>query len=119
MAPTFDHASCLGRELTDERRKIALTTKDRNRTVGKYIDNCRSGFFSSAQDKKTMKALAAYKWAAKIRPGAAQSWQKRLENIAERDIIALFEQIPASLISAIAIQFGIKLLELGKQRLLA
>ena len=44
LAPTFDHASSLGRELSDDERHERLTTNDKNRTVEAYVERCRSAF---------------------------------------------------------------------------
>jgi hypothetical protein len=118
LAPTFDHASCLGRELTDDRRTIALTTKDKNQTIVRYMENCGSGFFASADEKKTMKSFDVFKVACAIRPVAAKHWLQRLKGISDSDIATLFEQIPNRLISGVAVEFGKKLLAAGAERLL-
>jgi len=41
LAPTFDHASSLGRELRDEKREARL----QNRVVGLYADKARGGIY--------------------------------------------------------------------------
>jgi hypothetical protein len=44
LAPTFDHASCLGFLLSDEARTECLTTRDRNRTIEAYARGARTKF---------------------------------------------------------------------------
>lgn len=53
LAPTFDHASSLGRELTDEVRHERLTTNDKNRTVEAYVERCRSAFVREEGTEET------------------------------------------------------------------
>jgi hypothetical protein len=45
LAPTFDHASSLGRELTDERRHDRLNTRDQGYSVEAYAERARSAFY--------------------------------------------------------------------------
>ncbi len=42
LAPTYDHASSLGRNESDERRKKRLTTKDKGFSVEAYANKCNS-----------------------------------------------------------------------------
>ena len=44
LAPSFDHASSLGRELRDRKRTVALADRD----VGAYFEKGRGGIFRSA-----------------------------------------------------------------------
>ena len=48
VAPTFDHASSLGREILEERRALLL----RERRVGQYVERGRGGIFWSEEDKR-------------------------------------------------------------------
>ena len=45
LAPTFDHASCLGFMLGDDQRSGRLCTKDRGFTPEAYADRARSPFY--------------------------------------------------------------------------
>ncbi len=44
LAPTFDHASCLGFMLDDDQRLSRLSTRDRNFTPEAYADRARTPF---------------------------------------------------------------------------
>ncbi|WP_242044731.1 HipA domain-containing protein [Anabaena azotica] len=44
LAPTYDHGSCLGRDLTDEKRQ--------KRSVEAYVNKCYSAFYNSLKTKK-------------------------------------------------------------------
>ena len=45
LAPTFDHASCLGFMLGDDQRSSRLSTRDRGFTPEAYADRARSPFY--------------------------------------------------------------------------
>lgn len=44
LAPSFDHASSLGFQLTDTDREDRLATSDRLRTVAAYVTRAKSRF---------------------------------------------------------------------------
>lgn len=46
LAPTFDHASSLGRELTDEIRENRLNTKDNRYSVEAFSNKARSALYA-------------------------------------------------------------------------
>jgi len=47
LAPTFDHASSLGRSETDANRSKRLITQGRGGSVEAYVARARSGFFET------------------------------------------------------------------------
>ncbi|MBI4533428.1 MAG: HipA-like protein [Candidatus Melainabacteria bacterium] len=118
LAPTFDHASSLGRELQDEQRKLKLNTHDIRGTVSVYAKRCRSAFYDKETNKSPMTSLEAFTQAAQVLPDAAETWMVQLEKISCNDTLRLFEQIPDDLISPEAIQFAQELLDINRQRLL-
>jgi hypothetical protein len=119
LAPTYDHAACLGRELPDEQKEERLTTKDKFRTVSAYVDRNRSAFYATQEDKRTASTLVAFQIAAKLCPGAAEGWLSRLQSLDHDKLEEAFGAIPGQLISKISCQFGISMLAEGKKRLLA
>ncbi len=56
LAPTYDHASSLGRELSDAKRQERL----QNKTVGAYLKKNYSAFYAQASDSKSLTTLAAF-----------------------------------------------------------
>ncbi|MDF5722486.1 MAG: HipA domain-containing protein [Rhizonema sp. PD37] len=52
LAPTYDHASCLGRNETDEKRKQKLITKDKGYCVQAFVTKCRSALYAKDSEKK-------------------------------------------------------------------
>jgi hypothetical protein len=118
LAPTFDHASSLGWNETDETRTQRLMTRDIRRGMGRYVERALSAFFSSPSSTRPMPTLAVFIEASKLRPLAAKAWLDRLSQISDNDVKGIFDQIPSDRISDAARNFAMKMLELNQKRLL-
>ncbi|GAA6614669.1 hypothetical protein [Scytonema sp. NUACC26] len=68
LAPTYDHASCLGRNESDEKRKRRLITKDTSFSVQAYVTNCKSALYAKDSDKKPLKTFDAFREALQRYP---------------------------------------------------
>ena len=119
LAPTYDHASCLGRNEPDEKRKQRLITKDAGFSVQAYVEKCNSALYAEVRDKKTLKTFDAFCQAAQRYPDAARVWLDNLARVSSNDTLELFECIPTDRISQTAIEFAQKILELNQSRLLS
>jgi HipA-like C-terminal domain len=118
LAPSYDHASSLGRIETDKERQERLTTRDQRRSMTSYVARARSAFFASSASNKPLSTLDAFREAGKIRPVAARSWLKRLAEVSSQEVQGFFAQVPHDRITPVAIEFALKILELNRQRLL-
>jgi hypothetical protein len=118
LAPSFDHASSLGWNESDDTRIERLTTRDRRRNMDRYVERALSAFFSSSTSAKPMTTLDVFREAAKIRPQAGRAWLERLSQISDNDVKVIFDQIPISRISDTARDFAMKMLDLNQERLL-
>jgi hypothetical protein len=114
LAPTFDHASCLGRELLDVKRQHRL----QNRTVQQYAEKSRSAFYYREGDKHPMLTFDMFAMAARLYPKSAAIWLNQLAQVPPQMVESLFGQIPTNRISPSAIEFGYQMLEINKSRLL-
>ena len=110
LAPTYDHASSLGRELSDESKQ--------KRSVEAYANKCSSAFYRSFEDTKSLKTFDVFTHVARIYPKAANIWLERLNSITSANILEIFTRIPSKRISPIAIDFAQKILEYNQRRLL-
>ncbi|WP_414546503.1 HipA-like protein [Nostoc sp. CCY0012] len=110
LAPTYDHASCLGRDLPDEQRQ--------KRSVEAYANKCYSAFYNSVEDKKPLKTFDVFHRVAFRYPQAAHIWLDRLERISLANTLEIFSRIDRSRISTVAIEFAQKILEYNQNRLL-
>jgi hypothetical protein len=118
LVPTFDHASSLGRNETDNERVARLTTRDQGRTVEKYVERARSAFFHTPASEKPLSPLAAFQEAAKLAPEGREYWLQRLGATGLADYARIFDNIPAHEITHPARDFALKMLEINRDRLL-
>ena len=117
LAPTYDHASCLGRNESDDKREGRLKTTDKGFSVEAYADKCKSCIYARSGDSKPLKTFDAFCAAAKLFPQAANAWLDRLNQIQTEDTLKLFDCIPDSYISQTAIEFAQKILEVNQDKL--
>ncbi|MDY6783918.1 MAG: HipA-like protein [Cyanobacteriota bacterium] len=110
LAPTYDHASSLGRELSDEQRQ--------KRSIQAYVNKCYSAFYGSVNDKKPLKTFDAFVRAVDCYPRAAHIWLGQLEKISEGNILEIFNRIDPSRISIQASHFARNILKINQHRLL-
>jgi len=112
LAPTFDHASSLGRELQDIKRQA------QQQYVNKYVAKCRSAIYARVGDNKAMFTIDVFRTVARLYPHAALLWLDRLSMISKEETRSLFDQIPKERISEIAIEFAQNILEINQHKLL-
>ena len=118
FAPTFDHASSLGRNETDDARNDRLTTRDKGRSVEAYVARAKSAFYATYSSTTPLTTLEAFREAAKIRPEAADYWLQQLvgiDSVAYRDIIT---EVPGTEISKLAGDFAVRMIEINASRIL-
>ncbi|MEA5618853.1 HipA-like protein [Cronbergia sp. UHCC 0137] len=110
LAPTYDHASCLGRELLDEKRQ--------KRSIEAYAKKCSSAFYGNVENTKPLKIFDVFHQVALRYPQAAIYWLECLEHISSANTLDIFSRIHKERISTIAIEFAQKILEFNQKRLL-
>ncbi|MBK1988273.1 HipA domain-containing protein [Sphaerospermopsis aphanizomenoides BCCUSP55] len=114
LAPTYDHASSMGRELRDEKRNLKLN----NKSCMGYVEKCSSVLYANVSDSKPLKTVEAFSEAKNRYPNAGNLWLDNLAKVSSNDTLNLFERIPSHRISQTAIEFAQKILELNQNRLL-
>ncbi|MEO0377172.1 MAG: HipA-like protein, partial [Cyanobacteria bacterium P01_A01_bin.17] len=114
LAPTYDHASCLGRELQDTKRQSRL----QNQTVENYAQKSRSAFYENVTDKRTITTFDTFTKLAKQYPKSAEVWLNHLAQISDTEISTLLSRIPNHRISSVAREFAAKMLSFNRTRLL-
>jgi len=75
LAPSFDHASSLGRNESDETRSEMLTSKDKGRGVRAYVSRARSALYSTPPGRKPLGTVEAMEAAVAARPDAGVFWK--------------------------------------------
>jgi hypothetical protein len=118
LAPTYDHASSLGRNESDEKRSARLRTRDKGYSVGAYADKCHSSFYDNIGKSKPIKTFESFAKAVKLYPKAAYVWLNILESVSQKNTLQLLQRIPENRISAIAIEFAQNILNHNRDKLL-
>jgi hypothetical protein len=118
LAPSFDHASSLGRNELDTVRLRRLKTKDKGDNVEAYVRRATSAFYPTLKGETPLSCLAAFEEGAKLAPKAVGYWLERLENTTSSDYEQIFGSIPDSEITEPASQFALEMLEVNRRRLL-
>jgi HipA-like C-terminal domain len=95
LAPSFDHASSLGRELTDEARNRFITEG----RVERYISKGRGGIFENADAKHALSPMALFQLLLKRYPKLTVPWKNRVAEVSEVDFRKLVARIPSDRIS--------------------
>jgi len=117
LAPTFDHASCLGFNLSDAERTDRMTP-GRNRSVETFADKALSKLYLAGTDKP-LTPLAAFAETSKDRPAARRAWTDRLRSIADNDLWAIINRVPTELMSKPARDFAYAFLRVNRDRILS
>lgn len=119
LAPTFDHASSLGRNETDEVRIERLTTRDSGRSVTTYATRATSGLYATHTSKKALSTLDAFTEAARANPSATAYWLECLDGLDSAHFETILKKVPADFITQPARAFAQRLLLANRDRLLA
>lgn len=118
LAPSYDHASSLGRELADGERLRRLTTRDPAFTVAGYVERARSGLYADAAAARPLHPADAYELAGARRPEAMEVWRARLGQTTEAAFERIVARVPDAAISAHARAFALAVLRVARQHLL-
>lgn len=101
LAPTFDHASSLGRELTDEAR----ARHSKEQTIERYTLRARGGIFENANSNRGMSPMSLAALLAVRYPQFFKHWQTCVKNLNPNDFKMLIERISSDRISLLAKEF--------------
>ena len=118
LAPTFDHASCLGRNEPDANRERRLYGTDKRYSIAAYTAKAYSAFYGTETDSRPLTALETFNRVAAAHPGAASAWLSRLNQVTEEDVRETFLRFPEQRLSPLASAFAQTLLRENKRRLL-
>lgn len=119
LAPSFDHASSLGRELDDSQRELRLSGRDSNATVEQYCARGRSPLFEASDDaSRPLTVRAVFERAAARHPDAARTWLGFLASVSDDQLATQVQEIPDPLISPAARRFATSMLCSNRQWLL-
>lgn len=119
LAATFDHGSSMGRNESDVRRQLILTTRDKNQQMEAYVGRAKSAFYTStAAGMKPLGTVDAFFFGASQAEGAGAEWKQRLGDISATAVEDIVARVPAALMTDVARQFTIRLLAANRTRIL-
>jgi hypothetical protein len=105
-APSFDHASALGRELSDARRAEWI---QQNR-IGDYIRRARGGIYLRSGDKHGANPLYLVEVAARAHPGYFRPAIEKIKQASIDDLRSTICNVPRNRMSDIARHFSTEML---------
>ena len=117
LAPTFDHASSLGRNEGEQRMVERMNTRDPQFSVAGYAQRARSALYRSTKDVRPLSTLDAFDNASRRFPKVAVAWVSRLRELRDESIRKIVEQIPPAFISTTARTFALQVVAANAKRL--
>jgi hypothetical protein len=117
VAPTFDHASSLGRELLDED-----TGKSRQRLlsearVPQYAEKAPGAIYWEATDRRAISPLELVRRAAALYPNLFERALQRLSRIDRAGLENVVGRVPAGWMSELSRTFAVELMCYNRQEL--
>lgn len=103
VAPSYDHASSLGRELLDERRDSLLA----GNRVGDYVERGHGAIYWSEEDRRGPSPLELVRCATRSYPDLFRPALENLRRMDEGSLIDLVDRVPSNWMSASAREFAI------------
>ena len=113
VAPSFDHASSLGRELLDTRRDRLLAE---NR-VGDYVKKGRGAIYWSKDERRGPSPLELVRRAARDYPESFRQTVLKLEGIDESVFHQIVNRVPSNWMTCSARMFAVALLRYNWEQL--
>lgn len=114
VAPSFDHASSLGRELLDERRLRILCSNN----MLDYLKKGRGGVFVSDGRRHAPSPLRLAQLICRWQPLLARTWCDRLNSIPDEEFRLLVNKVPPEFMSDITKEFAYQVVVTSKVELL-
>ncbi len=106
LAPSFDHASSLGRELQDHRRQLLL---QQNR-IEQYVRNAGGSIYLAEFGDRPISPLELVQRLKVSLPESFEPWFNAVEAVTPDRVAAIFDRIPSEWITPAQRQFATALL---------
>lgn len=107
VAPSFDHASCLGRELTEE--KLSAWEAEPWR-AGWYARRARGAIFDRVTDRHGANPLRLVEVVRRWRAELVEPWRYRLRSVSSEELNRIVEAVPGEFMTDRARRFTLSLL---------
>ena len=106
VAPSYDHASSLGRELLDSRRVSLLS----NRSVARYVERGRGAVYLSGDASRALSPLELVRRASDAYPEALQPVLRRIKSLQDGTLTDVVDGVPHDWMSRPARDFAVTML---------
>ena len=113
LAPTFDHASSLGRELRDEKR-VRMLAENR---VGSYAEKGHGGIYQAMEEKRGPSPLALVRHAVQEQPEFFRPALEKTRTLEQGVLSEIIARVPADWMTPVAREFTLALLCYNLQQL--
>ena len=113
-APSYDHASSLGRELSDERRRQILASSGMLR----YLQRGRGGVFVNDRRQRALPPIRLAQLLCRWAPRFTRRTLERIGDVSDSDIRNVIEGVPSEFMSGMAKDFAYELVATSKSELL-
>ena len=107
LAPTFDHASSLGRELSDERREALM----REGRIGRYVRRAPGGIYLSEGDSRGPGPLELVRIAYQEYPDLFAPGLAKLSILGEDNILGIISKVPEDWMTTLQRDFAASVIE--------
>ena len=112
LAPSFDHASSLGRELLDSARDRHLRDG-----VERYVERGRGGIYWNQDDRRAPSPLRLAQLATERYPDMFVPAMRKLGNLSESDFVQVVNRIPDGWMSESAACFAVSIMRYNLAKL--
>ena len=113
VAPSFDHASSLGRELLDERRCVYLVQNE----VGKYVAKGRGAVFWSGDERRGPSPLALVRHGMHRYPDLFAPALAKLDRLKVGSITRTVDRVPEDWMSAPEREFALEVMHSSLEKM--
>ena len=113
LAPSFDHASSLGRERTDESRRRIL---DENQ-VGRYVERGRGGIYWTPDARRAPGPLQLAQLSAGRYPHLFRPALENLKSLSDSSLLQIVSKVPDGWMSEAAKRFAVALMRYNLEKL--
>jgi hypothetical protein len=110
IAPSFDHASSLGRELRDHGEGRTRERILEEHRIGAYSERARGAIFWSADELHAPSPLELVRRASREFPDDFSGALRRLQDVRPSQLSTCVDRVPHSWISRLASQFAVELM---------
>ena len=114
IMPSYDHASSLGRELTDEKRCRILESHE----VRRYLERGRGAVYVDSRRNRAPSPLRLARLLCRWIPEFTTCTLDRIHDLPEADIRAAVERVPRAFMSDVAKEFACQVIMTGRHKLL-